>query len=159
VWLIVAACVSYGFALSIARPLQQKYNAIAVIWRAQFVALVLTMPRGIPDLLRAHWSPAPIASLIALGSLGTAVAFVVMTIAAGRVGPTRASASTFLVPVVALVLGVAVRGDHVTILSIAGCLVCIGGAILIRLPQGVVRTAESANVQLTSLVSTDAVGR
>jgi len=135
VLLILAACVSYGFALSIARPLQQKYNAIAVIWRAQLVALALTMPRGIAQVAHAHWSPVPLASLVALGALGTAVAFVVMTIAAGRVGPTRASASTFLIPVVALLLGVVVRGDHVPVLAVAGCAVCIGGAILIRLPH------------------------
>ncbi len=129
---ILAACISYGFALSIARPLQQKYNAIAVIWRAQLVALVLTMPRGIPELMRGRWSPVPLACLAALGALGTAVAFVVMTIAAGRVGPTRASASTFLVPAVALVLGVVVRGDQVSLLSVVGCAVCIGGAMLMR---------------------------
>jgi drug/metabolite transporter (DMT)-like permease len=40
--MILAALVSYGFALSIARSLQQKYGAVPVIWRAQGVALVLT---------------------------------------------------------------------------------------------------------------------
>ena len=44
VLLILAALVSYGFALNLARPLQQRNGALPVIWRAQAVALVLTAP-------------------------------------------------------------------------------------------------------------------
>src|SRR5580692_1609428 len=51
--MILAALVSYGFALSIARSLQQKYGAVPVIWRAQGVAVLLTAPLGIPDVLSA----------------------------------------------------------------------------------------------------------
>jgi drug/metabolite transporter (DMT)-like permease len=44
VLLILAALVSYGFALNVARPVQQRSGALPVIWRAQAVALVLTAP-------------------------------------------------------------------------------------------------------------------
>ena len=33
--MILAAVVSYGFALNLARPLQQRHGALPVIWRAQ----------------------------------------------------------------------------------------------------------------------------
>ncbi|HEX7151218.1 MAG TPA: EamA family transporter [Thermoanaerobaculia bacterium] len=52
--------------------------------------------------------------------------------AAGRLGPTRASATTFLTPMVALLLGVLLRGESVAVLSIAGAAICLGGAWLIR---------------------------
>ena len=52
VLLILAALVSYGFALNVARPVQQRQGALPVIWRAQAVALVLTAPLGLPELLR-----------------------------------------------------------------------------------------------------------
>jgi drug/metabolite transporter (DMT)-like permease len=42
------------------------------------------------------------------------------------------AASTFLIPVVALILGVVVRGEHVALLSLAGGVVCLAGAWLIR---------------------------
>jgi drug/metabolite transporter (DMT)-like permease len=132
VLLILAALVSYGFALNIARPLQQRHGAVPVIWRAQAVALVLTAPLGLPDLVAANWTPGPLLALLALGSLGTGLAYVVLAIAAGRLGPTRASATTFLIPAVALVLGVAVRGEQVAALSVAGSAVCVGGAWLMR---------------------------
>ena len=41
VGLILAALVSYGIALNIARPLQQRNGAIPVIWRALAIALIL----------------------------------------------------------------------------------------------------------------------
>jgi drug/metabolite transporter (DMT)-like permease len=136
VGMILAALVSYGVALSIARSLQQKYGAVPVIWRAQAVGLILTAPLGIPDLLGAHWSPEPLLSLLALGAFGTAIANVLMASAAGRFGAARASGTTFLIPVVALVLGVAVRHEQVALLSVAGGLVCLIGAWLMKRASG-----------------------
>src|SRR5262245_47865342 len=135
VLLILAALVSYGFALNIARPVQQRAGALPVIWRAQAVALVLTAPLGLPELLRAHWSRGPLFSLLALGALGTGVAYVLTVMAAGRVGATKASATAFLIPPVSLVLGVLIRHEHVATLSVAGGVVCLAGAWLMRRAQ------------------------
>jgi drug/metabolite transporter (DMT)-like permease len=133
--LILAALVSYGFALNLARPLQQRYGALPVIWRAQMVGLALTAPLGLPDVLKAEWTLAPWLSLLALGALGTGVAYVLLATAAGRLGATRASATTFLIPAVALVLGVLVRGERVAPLSVIGGAVCVAGAWLMRRAQ------------------------
>jgi drug/metabolite transporter (DMT)-like permease len=132
VGMIIAALVSYGFALNIARPLQQRNGALPVIWRAQMVALILTAPLGLPDVIAARWRPGPVAALIALGALGTGVAHAVMSVAAGKLGATRASGTTFLIPAVALVLGIVVRGEKVGLLSVVGSGVCISGAWLMR---------------------------
>ena len=133
--MILAALVSYGFALNIARPLQQRNGALPVIWRAQGIALLLTAPLGVPDLISAHWTIGPLLAMLALGSLGTGVAHVMLAVAAGRMGATRASATTFLIPGVALLLGLLVRGEDVAALSVIGSAVCIGGAWLIRRTQ------------------------
>jgi drug/metabolite transporter (DMT)-like permease len=130
--LILAALASYGLALNIARPLQQTYGAMPVLWRAQALALLFTAPLGIPEALHAHWSPGPFLALLALGAGGTAIAYVLMAVAAGRLGATRASATTFLIPAVALALGIVVRGERVALLSVVGGAVCVAGAWLIR---------------------------
>ncbi len=135
VLLALAGVSSYGFALNLARPLQQRYGALPVIWRAQAVATVLTAPLGLPDLAAARWLPGPWSALVVLGVFGTAVAHVLMAVAAGRMGATRASATTFLIPAVALALGVLVRGEHVAALSVAGGAVCVAGAWLARRAQ------------------------
>jgi drug/metabolite transporter (DMT)-like permease len=133
--LIIAALMSYGVALNLARPLQLRNGALPVVWRALAVALVLTAPFGIPAVLAAHWIPAAVFSLLALGALGTGLAYALLAVAAGRVGATRAAATTFLIPPVALVLGVVVRAEQVAPVSALGGLICVAGAWLIRQAQ------------------------
>ena len=135
--LILIACASYGFALNLARSLQQEYGALPVIWRGLGLAALLTAPLGVRDVSHASWHAGSVGSLLALGALGTGVAFVLMGIAAGRVGATRASAAAFLIPPVALLLGVVIRGEHVAWLSILGAGVCVLGAWIIRPKQTV----------------------
>jgi drug/metabolite transporter (DMT)-like permease len=132
VLLILAALVCYGVSINLARPLQQRNGALPVIWRALGVSVILTAPLGAPALARAQWSTAPLLSMLALGGLGTGIANVMVATAAGRIGATRASATTFLMPVVALILGVTLRHEHVATLSIVGCAVCLLGAWLIN---------------------------
>jgi drug/metabolite transporter (DMT)-like permease len=133
--LILAAMLSYGLALNLVRPLQHRNGALPVIWRAQAVGVVLTAPLGAPELLAAQWSVGPLLSILALGAFGTAIAMVVATVAAGTLGATRASATTFLIPPVALLLGVLVRGEQVAALAVAGGAVCLAGAWLMRRAQ------------------------
>jgi drug/metabolite transporter (DMT)-like permease len=131
VLLILAAVVSYGFALNFARPLQQQYGGLPVVLRAQAVAVMLTAPLGVRDILAAHWTLIPFFSLMMLGIFGTGIAFVLLATAAGRVGATRASSAAFLIPPVALL----VRGEYVATLSIGGSAVCVAGAWLMRRAQ------------------------
>ena len=130
--LILMAVTSYGFALNLARPLQQRYGALPVIWRALGVAALLTAPLGLREVAAAHWKPEPLLCLLTLGAFGTGIAYVLLTVATGRVGATRASAAAFLMPPVSLLLGIVVRGEHVALLSIFGSAVCVAGAWMIR---------------------------
>ncbi len=145
--MIMAALVSYGFALNIARPLQQRNGALPVIWRAQMVALALTAPWGLRDVLAAQWRLGPVAALLALGALGTGLAHAVMSVAAGKLGATRASGTTFLIPAVALVLGVVIRGEKVALLSVFGSVMCVGGAWFMRRAQNPHEEQGSSDLQ------------
>jgi drug/metabolite transporter (DMT)-like permease len=106
-----------------------------VIWRALGVALILTAPLGLPALLQAHWTWRAALSLACLGAGGTAIAQLLTATAAGRMGATRASATAFLIPVIALILGVVIRHEHVHVVSIIGAGVCLLGAAIIRDPK------------------------
>jgi drug/metabolite transporter (DMT)-like permease len=132
VLLILAALVSYGFAYSLSGPLQQRNGALPVVWRALGVAVVLTAPLGVPSVLAGHWSMWPAASLIALGAGGTGIAYVMTATAAGRMGATVASVNNFYIPVVALALGLGLRHEQVSWISIGGAAICLLGAWLIR---------------------------
>jgi drug/metabolite transporter (DMT)-like permease len=141
--MILSALVSYAVSYSLAGPLQQRNGSLPVIWRALGAAVVLTAPFGAPALRGAHWTPRSLGSLVALGALGTGVAPVLLATATGRMGATRASTNNFIIPGVSLALGVVVRQEQVSALSIAGAAVCLTGAWLIR-PVPPARTASAA---------------
>jgi drug/metabolite transporter (DMT)-like permease len=132
VLLILLALCSYGVAINMARPLQQRNGALPIVWRALGIALLLTAPLGVPAVAAGHWSIRPLAALGALGAFGTGVAYVLAATAAGRLGATRASATTFLMPVIALALGVLIRHERVEVPAVIGAAVCLAGAWLIR---------------------------
>ena len=133
--LIMAALISYGIALNIARPLQQRNGAIPVMWRALAVALILTAPLGLPEVLKGEWTLRPVLALLCLGAGGTAIANILTATAAGRMGATKASAAAFLIPVVALILGVVIRHERVSAISLVGAAICLLGAAIIRDPK------------------------
>ena len=135
VGLIVAALVSYGVALNVARPLQQRNGAIPVVWRALGVALILTAPLGLPAAIHGDWSLRPALAMLGLGAGGTAIATILTATAAGRMGATKASATAFLIPVVALVLGVMIRHETISVGSLIGAAICLFGAAIIRNPK------------------------
>jgi drug/metabolite transporter (DMT)-like permease len=143
VLLIIAALASYGVAINLARPLQLRNGALPTMWRALLVAVILTAPLGLPELLDANWTPRSLGAMLALGTLGTAIATVVAATAAGLMGATRASATAFLMPVVALLLGVLIRGEHVALLSAFGAAVCLAGAWIIRYAQASASSTEN----------------
>jgi drug/metabolite transporter (DMT)-like permease len=130
--MVIAACISYGFAVNLARPLQQRNGALPVIWRALLVGAILTAPLGLPRALDGHFTLRPVLSLLALGALGTCVATVMTTIASGRLGATSASVSAYFIPVVALILGLVVRNEHVATISIVGGAVSLAAAWVVR---------------------------
>ena len=68
--------------------------------------------------------------MLVLGIVGTGVAYLLMGTLVGRVGPTRASFITYLIPVVSLVLGVVFQDDHVAALAVVGVGLVVTGAVL-----------------------------
>lgn len=84
------------------------------------------------------------ASLIALAVLCTAVAFIVFFALIDRVGPARAPLFTYVNPVVAILLGVIILGEEITLglligfpLVILGCwLAATGGTVRTRPAPG-----------------------
>jgi drug/metabolite transporter (DMT)-like permease len=128
--LVLLAIVSYGFAGNVVVPLQQRYGSLPVIWRAQIAALVFTAPYALVGLPDSSLEWKPVAAVVVLGALGTGLAFIAASTLFGRVGATRGSVIGFVIPVVALALGVVFRDEHVAAVAIAGMLLVLVGAWL-----------------------------
>ncbi len=128
--LVLAATVCYGFAINLAAPLQQRYGSLPLMARVLTLATVWTLPYGLWEIGDADWRLGPLVAVLFLGVVGTGVAFALMGTLVGRVGSTRASFITYLIPVVSLVLGVTFRGDEVSPLALAGIALVLSGAVL-----------------------------
>ncbi|MEU8827186.1 DMT family transporter [Streptomyces sp. NPDC048636] len=72
----------------------------------------------------------PLLSVLALGALGTGVAFLIQYGLVAEVGPTTAMMVTYFVPVIATAAGVAILGEHLTWNTPVGALVVLAGAAL-----------------------------
>lgn len=128
--LVLIATVCYAFAVNMVAPLQQAHGGLAVIARVQWVAAVLVTPYGIYGLTQSAFAWPSLAAMLAVGFLGTGLAFVMMANLAGSVGPTRSAFITYVIPVVALILGVVFRDEAISPLAILGVALVIAGALL-----------------------------
>ncbi len=128
--LVLVATVCYGLAVNIAAPIQQRYGSLPVMGRMLALATIWTAPLGIRDALDSTWAWDSFAAVAVAGLIGTGLAFVIMGTLVGSVGSTRASFITYLIPVVALALGVVFRGDVVALVAVAGVVLVIVGALL-----------------------------
>jgi drug/metabolite transporter (DMT)-like permease len=137
--LALLAVVCYGFAINIAAPLTQRYGSRPVMARMLALASLWTAPFGLVGAARSGFGWRPLLAVSVLGIVGTGVAFVLMGRLVARVGSQRASFATYLIPVVALILGLVFRTETVHVASIVGVVLVIAGAMLASRKE---RTAE-----------------
>ncbi len=128
--MVLVATIAYAVALNMVAPLQQRYGSLPVIARAQWVAAAAVTPFGIYGLTQSSFAWPSLLALLAVGVVGTGVAFVLMGTLSGRVGPTRSAFITYVIPVVALILGVVFRNEIVAPVAVIGVVLVIAGALL-----------------------------
>ncbi|MHB8658132.1 MAG: EamA family transporter [Solirubrobacteraceae bacterium] len=87
------------------------------------------------------------ASVVVLGFLCTAAAFVIFTVLIHEAGTSRATVITYVNPVVAVALGVTLLGERPGAGSVAGLLLILAGSWLStggRLPPGLGRRGRTS---------------
>jgi drug/metabolite transporter (DMT)-like permease len=143
-WAIAICFVAVlGYALGpiIITKLLSDVDSIGVISWSLFVAGVIYLPLVIADVINDSWrapgvteiSTGAVASIIALGVLCSAIAFVALFALIDEVGPTRTTVITYINPAVAIILGVALLSEPLTIGIMVGFpLVLIGSVMATR---------------------------
>ena len=128
--LVVVATLCYAVALNMVIPIQQRYGSLPVMARVQWVAAALVTPFGVYGLTQSSFAWPSLLALLAVGVLGTGLAFVLMGTLTGRVGATRSAFITYAIPVVALILGVVFRDEIIAPFAVGGAVLVIVGALL-----------------------------
>lgn len=75
--------------------------------------------------------PLALLAVIALGAIGTGVAYILQFEVVRAVGPTVSATVTYLIPVVAVTLGVLVLGEQLGLWQLLGAAIVIGAGILV----------------------------
>jgi drug/metabolite transporter (DMT)-like permease len=132
--LVLAAAALYGLAFNIAAPLQRSHGSLPVTWRALLVAATILLPAAAVGALHSTFGWGSLLALVALGALGTGVAFNWFSRLIAHVGPSRASVAIYLVPVVAVALGAALNDERLHAAALAGTAMVVGGAYLTTRP-------------------------
>jgi drug/metabolite transporter (DMT)-like permease len=131
VGLVLLATVLYGCAFNLAAPLQRRNGALPVIWRAELVSLALLVPVAVASVPSSEFDWGSLLAVATLGSLGTALAYVLFTTLVGRVGSTRASVTIYLLPAVAIALGAIFRDESIHLAALLGTVLVVSGAYLV----------------------------
>lgn len=131
VLLVLLAVLGYALTGNVLVPLQQKYGALPVIYRAQALGVLFVAPFGLTNLGDNRFALGPFIAVVVLGGIGTGIARSVQATIAGRMGAPRASIIGYLVPIVAIVLGVVFRDEALELLELAGFAVVLASAFLV----------------------------
>jgi drug/metabolite transporter (DMT)-like permease len=129
----LGAATCYGLAI----PYQKKFiagrsgsgvalPAAQLIMATVLLAVVAPLVAGAPPA-PTGLSPDVIASVLALGALGTGLAFAFNFRVIRRAGATTASTVTYLIPFFATLIGVIGLGEHLTWYQPVGALVVLAG--------------------------------
>jgi len=131
----LAASASYGLSyVYMGRYLTNRNLPPLVLSAGQLIAasglLALALPFG--GTLEGSWRPDAIGALLALGIIGTGLAYVLNYRIITDDGPVLASTVTYLLPVVAVLAGLIVLDEHVTASLVVGVVVVLLGVGLTR---------------------------
>jgi drug/metabolite transporter (DMT)-like permease len=137
--IVVALCYAIG-PIIIDRKLKEV-PAIGVITASMILATLIYAPFA-PFLWPTEFNTAAVGSVIGLGVLCTAVAFLAFFALIAEVGPARATVVTYVNPAVAIVLGVLVLSEPLTTGMLIGFPLVILGSYL-----GTTKTRAAATVE------------
>ena len=155
---ILGATVGYAIGPMIIKRQLSDRDAIGPMAIALAIAAVMLAPAAALTAPASAPSGDAVASMIVLGVLCTAIAFVLWFSLIAEIGPSRAAVITYVNPVVAVALGVAILGESLTASAVAGLLLILAGswlstgggtpsglqAVLARLPQRADRARHDA---------------
>jgi drug/metabolite transporter (DMT)-like permease len=133
---IILSAISYSFGSVLARPVLGRMSSaelsMATMLTGGVLLLVLSLlaEPGTAAALGFQWGAAALAGWLFLVVFGSVIGTTVFLDLLRSWGPARAGSYAFVSPIIAVLLGVAVLGEHVGPRDALGMLIMLGGAWL-----------------------------
>jgi drug/metabolite transporter (DMT)-like permease len=154
----VGAGACYGAAFVYMRRNLVDIPPLSAATGQLLVGAAIMAPLGIATSVADRFDPTPtrLLAVVMLGVFGTGIAYIINYRLLAEIGATRTSLTTYIVPVVAVVLGVVVLGESFSMRILAGgALIAVGIALVNERVFGRGRTAQvpaAAAVVLAMLI-------
>ena len=134
--LMLGAAVAWGVYTALTRPLLARgASPLGLTFWGVVVSFPGLVALAAPELPAVDWAAFDgwdVAALLFSGGLSTGLAYAIWNESVQRVGPSRTAAFSNLVPFVAVLAGIALQGERVTALQLAGGVVVVAGIVLLR---------------------------
>jgi len=137
---IMIAAIGYAGGPMILKQRLSDLDPRAAMGASLAVAAVALTPLAVLDFPRRAPTAGALGAVVVLGLVCTAIAFVLMAMLIGEIGPGRAVVITYINPIIAVALGVTLLGEQPGAGAIAGLLLILAGSWLStdgRLPPGI----------------------
>jgi drug/metabolite transporter (DMT)-like permease len=144
---VLTATLGYACGPLIVKRHLKGADPLGPVTAAMAIASIMLLPFGIGDFPTETPQTDTLVAIAVLGLVCSAAAFLLFFRLIAEVGPSRATVITYVNPIVALALGVAVLGESVTAGAVAGLLLILAGSWLAtdgRLPPGLAGIATRA---------------
>ena len=134
IFMIVLNSLSFSMYLGIFKPLIAKYSAVTFMkWIFLFSACV-SAPLSMKGLIATDWTTIPpiqFAELAFLIICATFVTYFLIPIAQKRIRPTLVSMYSYIQPIIAIVVSIALGMDVITWQKVLAAVMVFGGVVIV----------------------------
>lgn len=134
IFMIILNILSFSMYLGIFKPLIAKYSVVTFMkWIFLFSACV-AMPLSARSLAKVEWTDIPsiqYAELAYLIVCATFVTYFLIPVSQKRIRPTLVSMYTYIQPIIAIVISIAIGMDVLTWQKVLAAVMVFGGVIIV----------------------------
>jgi drug/metabolite transporter (DMT)-like permease len=129
---VVVASLSYAVNALYQRRKMRNVSIFEISLGQLAASVLFAIPLAAPSFPSIHFKPLSLAAVIALGAVGTGVAYTLYYYVMNTLGAVRAAGVTYLVPVTAVFWGALLLHETVSITIVAGMIVILAGIVLVN---------------------------
>jgi len=142
-WCLLAA-ITYAAGVLLQKPALKRLPNAQVTWLGCAIGMVTCIPFAGQLVTGLQDAPAPaILDVVYLGAIPTALGFSMWAYALSRMPAGQLGISTYLVPPIAIIMGLIVFGEVPAALAVVGGVVCLVGVALSRRRTRIPEVAQS----------------
>jgi len=145
IFMIILNSLSFSMYLGIFKPLIAKYSAVTFMkWIFLFSACVAT-PFSVKGLINVEWTAIPsiqYAELAYLIICATFITYFLIPVAQRRIRPTLVSMYSYVQPIIAIVISIAIGTDVLTWQKVLAATMVFGGVIIVSYSRSASSTQQ-----------------